>query len=295
MGSVSVPQATNICLSADRWANIAYYRILRLTPNHAPRILYVKHDAMETFIMPKAPSWPSHLERLCSIPDFHKQDWTTMTLDESWIWPWGYTLHVDQFEAHCIPPEFLCSSLPKVNLVEFLPVESMMGDAALPRGRVFRAQYRGVSVVLKVANFAYQVRKMKAECDAYRVLLRNGCTAAPRLLGYVFEEVEARVVGVILEDVTGRRAKWRDLDACLAALGQIHQCKILHNRLNPEDILVTGGGVKFLDFGSSSFEYSPVEGWKQKTASEANLLGYIMARSGSGKKGVAEDDMEMEL
>jgi hypothetical protein len=66
-----------------------------------------------------------------------------------------------------------------------------------------------------------------------------------RLLGYVTES-GGRVIGIMLESVSVRRAGIKDLKACQAAVQMLHRLGFAYHRLRRENFLVVKGGEQVL-------------------------------------------------
>ena len=77
-------------------------------------------------------------------------------------------------------------------------------------------------------------------------------TLAPTVVGFVYEEVEDRIIGFLLEDIQGRYPDINDLDLCQAIVQQLHEIVIVHGDLNKYNFLITGKTARVIDFGVST-------------------------------------------
>jgi len=55
-------------------------------------------------------------------------------------------------------------------------------------------------------------------------------------------------MGFLIENVVGRRATIRDLDACRETVQRLHDLGILHNDLNRNSFLISKGKAVLVDF-----------------------------------------------
>ncbi|KAK8211804.1 hypothetical protein IWZ01DRAFT_434635, partial [Phyllosticta capitalensis] len=125
---------------------------------------------------------------------------------------------------------------------------------AQPSGAVFEGLVRrsAVAVIIKIARFEQEIRRIERETRAYQVLSQRGASdVAPRFLGHVHEG--GRVICLLLEKWDGRSggASIEDLSACEAALARFHGLSLLHGDANRYNFLVGQDGcgeVKLIDF-----------------------------------------------
>ncbi|KAJ5323111.1 hypothetical protein N7452_011400 [Penicillium brevicompactum] len=99
-------------------------------------------------------------------------------------------------------------------------------------------------VIAKIARFEWEIPRIERETRAYQLLKRS--ELVPRFLGHIHEN--GRIMGFLLERIEGRHASIEDLDICEVALGKLHDLGLLHGDANRYNFLVTGEGVKLLDF-----------------------------------------------
>lgn len=100
------------------------------------------------------------------------------------------------------------------------------------------------TVIAKIARFEWELPRVEQETRAYQLL--EGSGLAPRFLGHVHEN--GRIMGFIVEKLEGRPASYGDLSGCETAIRQLHGIGLLHGDVNRYNFLVTGEGVKLLDF-----------------------------------------------
>lgn len=119
--------------------------------------------------------------------------------------------------------------------------------------RVSRVMFGGDRIaVLKIAPFQFEVSSLQRELSIYAKLMSSGFAFAPKSLGYVYEEVEDRTIGLLMEDISGRTPGIGDLEACEKTVRLFHEQGIVHGDLNKYNMLVSNNGVVIFDFGVST-------------------------------------------
>ncbi|KAH7354225.1 hypothetical protein B0T11DRAFT_342349 [Plectosphaerella cucumerina] len=97
------------------------------------------------------------------------------------------------------------------------------------------------TTIAKMARFYWEVPYIEAETQMYQVLDDTGI--APKFLGHIHEE--GRVMGILLEKVTGgRSAEPADLERCKAALDRLYKLGYLHGDCNKYNFIIRPGGEK---------------------------------------------------
>ena len=81
----------------------------------------------------------------------------------------------------------------------------------------------------------------------YLAFLRHKFRHAPRLFGYVYEELNDRVIGYLIEALSGHHPGIRDLEVCQDAAMKFHALGIVHRDLNQLDFILQEKTVKLLD------------------------------------------------
>ena len=94
--------------------------------------------------------------------------------------------------------------------------------------------------------FVDVAKELRNEIKVYQKLV--GKSLAPRIYALITEN-ETRVMGLLMEKVEGRSAKFEDLDAIVAKLGEFHQCGYFHKDAHDENFIITKKGPVIIDFG----------------------------------------------
>lgn len=168
-------------------------------------------------------------------------EWKTLTISqcESYV-----CVVQDTFEPHTLSPLHILGSYPYFNLLD-LPVAYSM------KTRVHCVIRDGMECFMKIARFGFETGWLAQEVKAYHALTCYGSLLAPKMLGYVYEETQDRVVGFLFEKISGYRPGIADLGLCQVALRELHGLNIIHGDINRDNIFVTNEGVKFIDFEES--------------------------------------------
>lgn len=138
-------------------------------------------------------------------------------------------------------------------------------------------------MIVKIARFEWEIRRIERETRAYQVLGQRGASdVAPRFLGHVHEG--GRVMGLLLEKWDGRSggASIEDLSACEAALARFHGLGLFHGDANRYNFLVGQDGcgeVKLIDF--ECFQEGASE--KMRAEEMQSLRDQLQDTSGRGE------------
>lgn len=180
---------------------------------------------------------------LCKLPVW-QQNWHTLTITTSN----GITRYeLDQFQPHRVDlQESRLHQLPRFNLFD-LELRNRISD------RVSQVAVQEGNMVLKIARFKYEVAYLRNEIQIYRSIRESSFKFAPTFIGYVYEEVEDRIIGFLVEELQGRHPTIDDLDACRATVQQLHRIGILHGDLNKYNIIIAGETAELIDFEASSY------------------------------------------
>ncbi|KAJ5577971.1 uncharacterized protein N7459_006935 [Penicillium hispanicum] len=173
------------------------------------------------------------------------EDWTTLTIYES---PDGIESAVDKFIPHSLDIERLGFKHARHFNILGLEALSRISD------RVARVMVDGETRVLKIARFEHEIGILELEVSIYARLASVDFSLAPKFIGYVYEEVETRVIGFLMEDVSGPTPGIEDLDACKETVGLLHDSGIIHRDLNKYNMFMTESGIKIFDFGHSAIQ-----------------------------------------
>ncbi|QUC24017.1 uncharacterized protein UV8b_08258 [Ustilaginoidea virens] len=222
--------------SIDLGPDDCLYRILREN-GREQRVVYVLLRHLD-LIPEESRTWgPGVIRELSKLADWDG-GWKTLTIskDDS-----GIRTRANVFEPHRLPreqPPGLTSSL--FNICDLEPVQSM-------KSRVTRVQVNGEQCFMKISRFEFEVAAIAHEVKVYETLMCQGSTLVPRLLGYVYEETPDRVIGFVLEAISGHYPSIKDLDMCRGALQRLHSLNIVHGDVNRYNMLLTKDGPKFID------------------------------------------------
>jgi RIO-like serine/threonine protein kinase len=100
----------------------------------------------------------------------------------------------------------------------------------------------------------------------------GGCTLMPKLLGYVYDEEQPRrIIGLLIEAISGRHATIDDYSQCEKALRELHHF-IVHGGINPYNIIISDNGSKFVDLEMSAIFDTKDIAWEDQADQEMQLL-----------------------
>ncbi|CAG8368382.1 unnamed protein product [Penicillium salamii] len=138
------------------------------------------------------------------------------------------------------------------------------------------------TIIAKIARFEWEIPRVERETRAYQLL--EGSGLSPRFLGHIHEN--GRIIGFLLEKIEGRAASIQDLRTCETALEKLHELGFLHGDANRYNFLVTGEGVKLLDFEHLQENASPESMRKESESVRMEL----MENSGRGGGFIVQGD-----
>ncbi|KAF7894356.1 uncharacterized protein EAF01_009807 [Botrytis porri] len=102
-------------------------------------------------------------------------------------------------------------------------------------------------VIAKVANFYWETDYI-AEIQVYS-WLHNRNISIPKFLGYITEA--GRVIGLLTENVEGRRATIAALSLCQTLIKQLHKLGIIHGSLDENKFLISQGKAVLVNFDTA--------------------------------------------
>jgi RIO-like serine/threonine protein kinase len=86
----------------------------------------------------------------------------------------------------------------------------------------------------------------------YSTLTASAFPHAPKFIGFVYEETKARIVGFLMEELSGETPDIHNLRDCVETVRLLHTCGIVHGDLNKYNFLMTEYGAKIFDFEASA-------------------------------------------
>ncbi|KAE8396860.1 hypothetical protein BDV37DRAFT_90820 [Aspergillus pseudonomiae] len=233
--ATAVPDEEEL-LSLDLEENDFLYRIRRNS-----RIVYV--SVLDGNILPPDCRTDSYrvLSKLRKIPRW-EEDWETLTIRRS---SQGIESSPNEFLPHGLDVEQV--NIPGaifVNLLDLTTV-SRISD------RISCVKLGTESWILKVARFKHEIPALQQEVSVYASLTLSGFPHAPKFIGFVYEGTEARIVGILMESITGKTPEIQNLRDCTEAVRRLHAEGIVHGDLNKYNFLITKDGAKVFDFENS--------------------------------------------
>ncbi|GAB1199142.1 hypothetical protein APSETT444_008487 [Aspergillus pseudonomiae] len=114
--------------------------------------------------------------------------------------------------------------------------------------RISCVKHGGESCILKVARFKHEIPALQREVAVYSSLTLSGFPHAPKFIGFVYEETKFRVVGFLMESITGKPPGVQNLRDCTETVRLLHAYGIVHGDLNKYNFLITEHGAKVFDF-----------------------------------------------
>ncbi|KAK5997161.1 hypothetical protein PT974_02514 [Cladobotryum mycophilum] len=276
-------------LSIELGPNDCLYRILREDEAHSnnnnnitistttknKKIVYVvlKHPDL----IPKASrtKGPDVIRAFSNLKEWPSHSWHTLTVfGDGGEKPGVMREEADEFRPHALSQRQLLGNYEYFDILELHVVQSV-------KERSFRVvRQEGVdgsttttTCFLKIARFAFELGWLAQEIEAHHTLAHRDAFLAPRILGYAYEETPDRVIGLLFEEVKGRRPTPADLPACQAALQKLHDLDVVHGDIVMDNIFITDDGVKFIDFEESCI--GPIgeeDEWRQRKEDEMQSL-----------------------
>ncbi|KAF4976656.1 hypothetical protein FZEAL_6718 [Fusarium zealandicum] len=264
--------AQDIVLSIDLAPEDCLYRILRKNPE---RVVYVNLEHLDLIPEESRTYGPDVIRELSKLPEWNN-GWKTLTISKENT---GIRSQRDIFEPHALPQAQVHDLYERFNILTLEEVQSV-------KSRVSHFQNQDTQYFLKIARFGFEMPSLAKEAEVYDILTREASTLAPRLLGYAYEpeleddRITGRVIGLVLEAVSGRHPGISDLGTCQEALQQLHGLGIIHGDINKYNIFLTKDGAKFIDFEESGI--SSVD--ESKKAKEMqSLYERLLDESGTGR------------
>jgi serine/threonine protein kinase len=254
-------------LSLDLEENDYLYRIRKNS-----RIVYVSVLDGDIFPRDCRTDGDRVLSKLREIPEW-EEEWKTLTVRRGFH---GIDSTADEFMPHGLDLRQL--NIPGavfLNLLDLTTV-SRISD------RVSRVKYDGETWILKVARFRHEIPALQQEVWIYSTLTSTGFPLAPKFIGFVYEETEARIVGFLMEEIFGETADIHNLKDCVETVRLLHAFGIVHGDLNKYNLLMTEQGAKIFDF-----EASAAQGNVDPAAAEEEvkaLASKLADESGIGKR-----------
>lgn len=224
-------------LSLDLEETDLLYRIRR-----DRRIVYVSVQDLE--VIPPQDRTDSFriLSRLRRAPVWN-QSWGSLSI----IRQDGIRQYVlDAFRPHALAPsELFVHCKTSYNLLDFKNLDRLTD-------RLSSTMLGGKESVIKIARFKHELPYLRNEIRSYSLLINSNFQNMPKFLGYVYESEPSRVVGFIMERLTGIHPALTDLDNCRAVLQQIHDIGLVHGDANKYNWIKTDQGLKIFDFEAAT-------------------------------------------
>ncbi|OQD73618.1 hypothetical protein PENDEC_c014G03927 [Penicillium decumbens] len=258
-------------LSLDMGQDDCLYRFLR-EDSSQKRIVYVHLKYLDLIPETSQTFGPEVIRELSKLKEW-SSEWETLVISQN---------HVEQntFKRHSLPPQNILGNYPYFNIFDITVVDSMTN-------RVFCVMQDKKECFMKIARFEYELGWLAQEIKAYHTLACHDSFLGPRLLGYVYEESQDRVVGFLYEKITGYWPGIGELEVCENALRELHKLDILHGDPNRYNMFVTEKGVKFIDFEDSRVgkaKDADADYWeKAKSDEERSLREWLADESGRGR------------
>ncbi|KAL4885638.1 hypothetical protein BJY04DRAFT_136764 [Aspergillus karnatakaensis] len=285
-------------LSLDLGLKDCLYRTSRITKD-TQRIIYVTPKNLDIISKESRTYGPDVIRTLSSLENWHDQ-WQTLTVYKDEKGNGIPHSEPDLFEPHSLR-EYMHRHMHMhdMNLLGDYELLNIFNLEILQtvKTRVFRVRRSKTErrCFLKIARFGFELGWFAREVRAYHTLTQAQAQAhtqgkaavAPRLLGYVFEETPQRVIGILFEEVIRSRPGIADLKRCEDALRRLHGLGIVHGDVNRDNMFVTEGGVRFIDFEESCVESAESESgccWEERKREEMrSLAGTLADESGRGR------------
>jgi predicted Ser/Thr protein kinase len=212
------------------------------------------------------------LPKLRKIPEW-EEEWKTLTVRRGFQ---GFESTADEFMPHGLDLQQL--NVPGavfLNLLDLTRV-SRISD------RISRVKYDGETWILKVARFRHEIPALQQEVSIYSTLTASAFPHAPKFIGFVYEETKARIVGFLMEELSGETPDIHNLRDCVETVRLLHTCGIVHGDLNKYNFLMTEYGAKIFDFEASAAQVNvdPAAAEEELKA----LASKLADESGIGKR-----------
>ncbi|KAF4943428.1 hypothetical protein FGADI_13417 [Fusarium gaditjirri] len=155
-----------------------------------------------------------------------------------------------------------CPELEKAKQLTAMAFEAI-SNSTLPV-----APSTSANTIAKIARFEWELPHIEQETKAYQLL--EGSELAPRFLGHIHEHW--RIMNLLTEKIEGRPASFQDLGLCKTALRKLHELGHAHGNMNRYNFLITGEGVKLLDFEGFVENASPESMGRELESLRAELV-----------------------
>ncbi|KAE8148871.1 hypothetical protein BDV25DRAFT_168188 [Aspergillus avenaceus] len=178
---------------------------------------------------------------LRNIPRW-KEDWKTLTVRKTIQ---GIESTPSEFPPHGINlGQITIPTAIFVNLLDLTTV-SRISD------RLSCVRRHGELCILKVARFRHEIPDLQQEVSVYTTLKLSGFPHAPKFIGFVYEETKDRIVGFLMESITGEAPCIQNLGICTEIVQLLHKFGVVLEDLNKYNFLITEQGAKVFDFENS--------------------------------------------
>lgn len=180
---------------------------------------------------------PTAVAKLRSLAEW-KDCWTTLHV---YMEEGAVQCEKDRSPPPAVPKEVLRDRYPLYDIASLSLVREY-------KSRTSEVSGDGRKYILKIARFPREIEWVTRELQAYHRLA--ACPLVPRLVGYVFETCQERVIGFLIEKAEGRFPELRDYEEVRQALDQLHRY-LIHGDLVKYNIIMTHQGPIFIDLEAS--------------------------------------------
>lgn len=261
-------------LSFDVADEDCLYRIQRRCKRHGTRGVYVWLKWPDLIPEEYRTYGPSVIRHLSKLEEWNG-GWETLIIDKDNAG--RLQVHCDAFPPHRVSDDILTDSYPSFNLFDLTDVKEV-------KSRTRSCLIRGKKCFVKIARFAFEIPALEREISTYYSLIQLKSTLAPSLVGFVYEGDKSRIIGFATGQVVGRYPTIDDYNLCDEALHKLHGLGIVHGDINIYNMIVTGDGIKLLDFEEAQTDQRGSEGWTQLARDERETLRERLSdTSGIGK------------
>lgn len=234
------------------------YRIGRVQDG-VQRVIFVYITDIECIPESSRTSRDELLRELARLDKWYNKC-DTLTISESG------DMKFNMFKPHGLLKNAITGKYPLFNILD-LKVNSVK------KSRVRLIQMGSATCYLKIARFEFELTALNHEIRVYIALHERDRTIAPQFIGYAYEGDSDRIIGFILEAVSGKPAYITDLVVCQNAVRKLHRANIIHGDLRRDNILISSEGAKIIDFENARI--GPNDGtcdWDELKAEELDHL-----------------------
>ena len=190
-------------------------------------------------------------------------EWDTLTVS---LTTEGLRGLINAYKPHTLPATSIPGEYPFFNILDLCVVSHR-------KTRVKCVEIGSRPCYMKIARFQFEIPQLQQEIQAYHALQRHKSSIAPNIIGYVYEGTKDRVIGFLMEALSGKRAGIEDLTSCEQVLRQLHSLDIIHGDIVRDNFLVTRSGVKLIDFENSCLgPEGSAEDWARRKEEELTTL-----------------------